>query len=140
MPKTVEFKITGADEIQAKLNRLPAEYSRKVLRTGLRDGGKVLLEEVKHLAKRLTGWMAEQAYMRVKTNNLDEGSAHITFTHKPNPKTNAPAINEALWKEFGVPAHGIAAEPFIRPAFEAKKQAAINAVVDGMKDALDTFK
>ena len=140
MPNTVSFKLTGADQIQDKLNRLPSEYSRRALRVGVRAGGKVLLDEVRHLAKRLTGWMAEQAYVRVKTNNLDQGSAHVSLSSRLNPESGAPAIYEALWKEFGVPRHGISAQPFIRPAFESKKQDAIDATIAKLKEALDVFK
>lgn len=138
MPQqAVEFRVTGLKELQDKLDRLPAEVTRKILRTALRAGMLVMRDEIRLLATKLTGWMASQVVVKTKTNNLDQGTAKVTFSKKPNPKSHAPAIYEALWKEFGVPAHGIPARPFIRPAFESKKAEVVSVFSHELKRILD---
>lgn len=138
-----EFKISGLDELQSKLNRLPVEYSKKVLRNALRPAAEVFQKEIQLLAAKDTGWLSENVTVRVTTNDLDQGSAHVSFSKKPNPKSHALAIYEALWKEFGFVHRGgkhIPAQPFIRPAFESKKQEVVDTFVQRAKDALDTFR
>jgi HK97 gp10 family phage protein len=143
MPDRVTVEITGLDELQEKLNRLPVEFSRRAIRTSLRRGATVFRTAIEALAatgRYATGWMASQVFIRVKTTNLDEGSATVSFTHKQNPARvgNAQhtpgAIQEALWKELGTVKEP--ARPMIRPAFEASKGDALTTFADGLRDVL----
>jgi HK97 gp10 family phage protein len=141
MAEIVTVKITGLDQLQDKLNRLPAEASRKALKKGLRPAGLVLKNEIQTQARKLTGWMAKQVFTRIKTNNLDEGQVKVSLSRKQNParigkEKHVPgAINEALWNEFGT--SKMAARPFIRPAFESKKEAAVDAFVRALRETLE---
>lgn len=143
MAKTVDVQITGLDQLQDKLNRLPVEFSRKAIRTSLRPGAKVLQVAIETLAKTgtyATGWLASQLYIRVKTNNLDEGTATVTFRKKQNParigkQKHVPgAIQEELWREFGTVKQ--AANPIMRPAFESSKAAALDTFLNKLRDNL----
>lgn len=147
MANNVTVTITGMDELQEKLNRLPAEFSRKAIRTSLRPGANVMRLAIQNLArngKYVTGWLASQVYIRVKTNNLDEGSARVSFTRKQNParigkEAHVPgAIQEALWAEFGT--KHARPHPLVRAAFEASKGQALDVFLDKLKDNLnETF-
>jgi HK97 gp10 family phage protein len=148
MANNVEVTITGLEELQDKLNRLPIEFSRKAIRHSLSAGAKVMQHEIETLAstgKYVTGWLASQVYTRVKTNNLDEGSARVTFTRKQNParigkeKQVPSAIQEALWSEFGTVKEP--PKPLIRAAFAASESHALDTFVADLKDQLnDTFR
>ncbi len=135
----IEFQITGADELQDKLNRLPVEFSRRALGTALRAAGIIFKEAIESRAPRLTGWLASHVTIKVKTNNLDEGSVTTSFSRKGKPGGNASAIYEALYSEFGTVKEP--ARPFIRPAFESSKQNALDAFIEWLREVLtDTFQ
>ncbi len=129
-----EFKVTGLDELQDKLNSLPVEFSRRALRTALRPAGLVFRDAIRSAAPRLTGWLAANVTVRAKTNELDEGSVTTSFSRKGKPGGNASAIYEALYAEFGTVKEP--ARPFIRPAFESSKQTALDTFVERLRENL----
>ena len=131
----VEIQITGLEELQDKLNRLPVEFSRRALRTALRPAGLVFRDAIRSAAPRLTGWLADHITVRAKTNNLDEGSVTATFSRKQKPGSNTSAIYEALYSEFGTVKEP--ARPFIRPAFESSKQTALDTFIVRLKENLE---
>lgn len=135
MAGRVTFEVSGLDELQDKLNRLPVEFSRKALRTALRPAGLVFRNAIKAAAPRLTGWMADHITVRAKTNNYDEGEVRVGFSGKSKPGGNASAVYEALYSEFGTVKEP--ARPFIRPAFESSKQNALDAFITRLRDNLD---
>lgn len=147
MANRVQVVVVGMDQLQEKLNRLPAEFSRKAIRTSLRPGAQVMQRAIQALArngKYATGWLASQVYTRVKTNNLDEGSARVSFTRKQNParigkeKHTPGAIQEALWGEFGT--NKQAPHPLVRAAFNSSKDQALNVFLDRLRSNLhETF-
>ncbi len=129
-----EFQITGLDELQDKLNRLPVEFSRRALRTALRPAGLIFRDAIRSAAPVLTGWLKANITVRAKTNNLDEGSVTTTFSRKQHPGENASAIYEALYAEFGTVKEQ--ARPFIRPAFESSKQTALDTFIERLRENL----
>ena len=133
----VDIEITGLDELQAKLDSLPIEFSHRALRTALRAPGLIFRDAIRSAAPRLTGWLAAHVTVRAKTNNLDEGSVTTTFSRKARPGDNASAIYEALYAEFGTVKEP--ARPFIRPAFESSKQNALDAFIQKLRDNLSIF-
>jgi HK97 gp10 family phage protein len=148
---TVTFKISGGEELQDKLNRLPVEFSKRALRKGLRPPGQVFKKAIQAGAritgKYATGWMAKHIIVRTKTNDLDEGSVKVTFDRKQRTadgkKTNTSAIYEALYAEFGFAHKGgaVPARPFIRPAFESTKGEAVESFVSTLRGLLsDVFR
>lgn len=133
-----EFQITGGEELQDKLNRLPAEVSRKALSAGLRPAGQVFATAIRAAAPRLTGWLSGHTTVRVKTNNFDEGSVTTTFSRKQKPGSKTSAIYEALYTEFGTVKEP--ARPFIRPAFESSKEFAVEVFTTFLREALEIFR
>ena len=145
MTEIVTARISGLDELQRKLNTLPAELSRRALKKGLRPAGLIFRNEMQQLGARLTGWMLRNIIVRVKTNNLDQGSVKVSFSRKQNParigkeKHVPSAVQEALWNEFGT--SKMHAKPFIRPAFEHKKDEVVRTFAESLSDALsEVFK
>jgi HK97 gp10 family phage protein len=128
----VEVHISGLDELQDKLNRLPVEFSRRALRTALRAPGLIFRDAIKSTAPVLTGWLKGHITVRAKTNNYDEGSVTTTFTRKAKPGDKTSAIYEALYAEFGTVKQS--ARPFIRPAFESSKQRALDAFIERLRE------
>ena len=134
----VTFKITGAKELEEKLNSLPPKFARKAIRDSLRPAVEIWRQEMRALAHKATGWMADQIIIRVSAHGNDEGRATVTLSGKQNPSRHARhvpgAINEALWNEFGT--RKMAARPFIRPAFESKADSVLEMLISKLKEAL----
>jgi HK97 gp10 family phage protein len=136
---SVTVQVVGLDELQDKLNRLPAEFSRKALKIALLAGGFVFKEAIRPLlrvtGKYSTGFLESQAIVRVKTNKLDEGEATITVSKKTHPGKKTSAIYELLYAEVGTVREP--ARPLIRPAFESSKGEALDAFVEVLRVSLE---
>lgn len=135
----VTFKITGSKELEEKLTELPPKFARKAIRESLRPAVEIWRQEMRALAHKATGWMADQIIVRVSARGNDQGRATVTLSSKQNPSRHARhvpgAINEALWNEFGT--RKMAAKPFIRPAFESKSSQVLEMLISKLKEALN---
>lgn len=135
----VRFHITGLEELEQQLQSLPQKFARKAIRDSLRPAAELIRKEMQQLARRATGWMAEHITLRVSSSGQDRGRAAIGFSAAHNPErhqTHVPgAINEALWNEFGT--RKMAARPFIRPAFDAKKEEALELIIRKLREHLE---
>ncbi len=138
--------ITGLDELYVKLTSLPLQLSKKIMRTALRAAVLPWLTEMQTSAHKFTGWMASQFTIRTSVRGDElEGSAKVAIRNKQNParqghEKHVPgAGNELLWNEFGT--IKMAAQPVMRPAFESKKDAVLQAFIDKVTQLLgETFQ
>ena len=140
MANAVSVKISGLDQVEQKLRELPSKFVRKALRNALRAGGRVLADEIRRGAERYrrTGWLASHIVVRLKLKSAErEGVALVGATRAQNPDhLGSNAAAELLWHEFGTKVHGKPhepARPIVRPAFEAKKEAALGAFVEKLR-------
>ncbi len=135
----VTVHIDGLDALDDKLRDLPLKVAKKAMRDALRPAASVWREEMKSEAHRLTGWMASQIRVSVRTNDRDHGQAKVSISTKQNPDRHQKHVpgarNEALWNEFGT--SKMAAQPFIRPSFEAKKDTVLDTLVTKLREILD---
>lgn len=147
------FTVTGLQELQRKLEELPRDVARRVLREPMTNAANLVKEAMVNLAPKDSGFLAEHfnAKFRIKRGEL-AGTAFIgpaghvyypgrgskergTSTGK-NPKRGGlvPVVSIARFLEFGT--SKMAAKPFMRPAFESTKGAAIDVITQGVREAL----
>lgn len=136
--------IKGGAELQRFLSQLPQKVERNILRSALRKGARVILQDAKSRAPMKTGVL--RAGLKIK-GSLRYGTA------KASVVTTGKHAYLARWLEYGVQAHtitagkgkflalltgghpvksvqhpGIRPKPFMRPALDSQAQAAIAAV------------
>ena len=125
--------ITGLKELQKALAELPQGIARNVLRGAVNAGATVIKTEAKARAPALTGVLKRALYqkqIREKSNLLLQTFFVGVRQGKSSKKTKKGVIDAfyARFVEFGT--SKMPARPFMRPAFESKKEAAVQAIKD----------
>jgi HK97 gp10 family phage protein len=145
-------EIKGLAELHQTLQQLPATIERNVLRGALRAGGKVIEAEARSLVpvasgdvrdsirvsmrvRSKAGWVNAQ----VKAGNKKAWYARLvefgTARHWIRPKNRKSLFIAGLFKE-AVDHPGAKPKPFMRPAFDNKARAAIDAMADYIRARL----
>lgn len=158
-----DLQIKGLTELQKVLDELPAKIEANVLRAGMRVGAKVIEAEAKRLVPvsqpsggNRKGYGAQmgalrdsirvsmrsrngQIQARIRAGNKVAWYAHLvefgTARHTIKPKNRKSLLFAHLAREL-VDHPGARPKPFMRPAFDAKAQAAIEAMAEYMKQRL----
>lgn len=137
-----KFQVLGLREFENTLRQLGPDIARKAIRSALMAAAKPIKEEARARAPTLSEpskWRRPNAikvhviaymktrdtvYIRVR-NRGDPGRARAEGKRLRRGQTS-PDNPWYWWRvEFGTPAHGIPARPFMRGAFAAKKGEAI---------------
>ncbi len=159
-----DIEIKGLAELQKALDELPAKIERNVLRGGLRAGSNVIAEEARRLCPEAPPTMASVKHggrigdlkrsirvsmrvssktgtvrARVKAGNKKAFYAHMvergTARHWIKPKNRKSLFFAGLAREV-IDHPGARPKPFLRPAFDAKARAAIEAMADYIRARL----
>lgn len=114
-----EVRVKGLAELQKYLNELPARMEANVLRSALREGAKVIAEEVKSRVPKNTGKLRDS--IRISTRSRrgtvyavvsagKKGRKHVT--QGKNGRFNVAYDHPyyAPWVEFGTKPHKIGAK------------------------------
>ena len=138
----IDINITGLSELQAQLDRLPANVEKKLLRGALRAGQKVVLEAAKANIRTISGDLA--ASLRISTRSRKNGLvsarvvagakkvfyAHMvefgTAQHYIKPKTRRSLFFAGINAEV-IDHPGAKKHPFMRPAIDGAADAAMQA-------------
>ena len=138
--------IQGLDVFAQALKILPANVARRVLRGAVAAGGKVIRDEAKAKAPVFTGKVSQghpppgtlrRAIALGRSNRLSKPGKEVYHVFVRNSAIAGSKGKKIIaggkfdayyWRyiEFGT--SKMAARPFLRPAFEAKKYAAIEAL------------
>lgn len=138
-------KIEGLDKLKALLLQLPQRVQSQGLAQAVNAGAAVIRDEARLKAPVYTGPVAEghplpgtlrKAIILKPIRELSSAQKKVTFvTVRHGKKYQKVGKKERnldayywRWVEFGT--KKMAARPFLRPAFEAKKMAAIDAIRD----------
>ena len=142
MAETV--KIEGLKELANALRELPARIGKSALRGAVYAGAKVIKDEAKQRAPQYTGPVSEghpppgtlKRSIIIKQIREKSSQSHQTFYvtvrkgkkyQKQGKKGNlSQDAYYASWVEFGTAK--MSARPFLRPAFESRKSAAVEAI------------
>lgn len=147
-----DIQIQGLADLHRALQELPAKIEANVLRGGLRAGAKVIAEEARQQAPAQSGALRKsirvslrlrkaegkvQAF--VKAGNKQAWYANLvefgTARHLIKPKNRKSLFLAGLAREV-VDHPGAKPKPFMRPAFDAKAQAAIEAMAGYIRNRL----
>ena len=130
-------KIEGLSEMNKALKKLDAKVATKISRAGLAEAAKVMRKEMRARAPRDSGNLRKNIKYKLKRFQRRgyKGSvgvmskafyaSFIEYGSSPH-KIKGVAIEGKPFASVDHP--GIEAKPFLRPAFEAKKEAAIKAI------------
>lgn len=134
-------KVDGLKELNEALKQLPERVARNVLRGAANAGTSVIRKEVQQRAPVYTGEVSaghpppgtlkrsiRQAQQR-QLSSLVQQTFHIGVrAATTRSKAGAKIVGAYYWRfvEFGT--SKMSARPFLRPAFEAKKLAAVEAI------------
>jgi len=154
VPKTVTFEIRGLKELEAKLEDLPKKVANKVLRTSLKKAAERVRAAMSQHAPEDSGFLSEHFGVRTKIlRALIVGMAYIGpegkmdyplamggYKERTTKKGKVRRIGRiavasvARFLEFGT--SKMSAKPFMTQAFEQAKQAALQDLIDGIKQGI----
>ena len=123
--------ITGLKELQEALKQLPANIARNALRGAVNAGATVIRKEAQARAPKDTGVLRRALYQK-QIRELSSAVQQTFFVGvrqgKSAKKTKKGTLDAFYGRfvEFGT--SKMPARPFMRPAFEAQKGAAVAAI------------
>lgn len=148
-----KVEIEGLRELQIKLLELPKRLAKNVMRSAVSAGAAVIRTEIKQRAPVYTGTVSAghpppgtlrraivSKYIREMSSDF-EAVFKVTvrkgkrFTKQGKKENLSQDAYYAMWVELGTAK--MAARPFFRPGYEAKKQEALNAMIQKLKDRLE---
>jgi len=145
--------VSGLTELLAALKALPEKAARNALRGAVYAGAKVIVDEAKSKAPVYTGDVSKghpppgtlkrSIIMKQipEASNLYKQTFYVTVRHgkkyQKQGKDGSKSQDAYYWRfvEFGT--QKMAARPFLRPAFEAKKMEAIEAIKKRLAERID---
>lgn len=128
--------VQGLKELQAALKDLPERIARNVLRGAVGAGAAVIRKEARGRAPVATGTLKRAIYQKqirelssqVKQTFYVGARKGKKYRYQGKKGTLSQDAYYARFVEFGTAK--MAARPFLRPAFEAKKGEAVQAIKD----------
>jgi len=135
MANTVTMKIEGLRELQAKLQQMAPNVARNGLRAATSAGAALIRDEAKARAPVDTGEMKRDIQMKRDRESATYRAVYSVYVRagkksRLSGKARGVDKDSYYWRfvEFGT--CKMAARPFMRPAFEAQKEAAVEAIRD----------
>lgn len=132
----MRISLKGASELNKTIKMLPGELQQKVYLQGLRKGGNIVRDEMKSRAPYGTDFQ-KRSYVKKNKSGMAttrfvklRDEIRVTVTLKTDISfAIAVHVGSAYWgmfSEFGT-SHQ-AAKPWMRPAFDATSQTALDAI------------
>lgn len=144
-----QSRIEGLAELAKSLRAMPEDLSKNALRAAVRAGAATIREEAKAKVPVATGKLRSAIYLK----QIREASSRLSQVffvgvrsgpkRRRNKKTGAIEKDYSrdawYWRfvEFGT--RFMAARPFMRPAFERRKEAAVAAIAAKLKARIDLW-
>ena len=127
--------VAGLRELQDKLRTLAPNIARNGLRAAVSSGAALIRNEARLKAPKDTGEMARDIQIKRERDSTDFRALYSVFVRsgkksRLSGKGRNVGKDSYYWRfvEFGT--CKMAAKPFMRPAFEAKKEEAVLAIRD----------
>jgi hypothetical protein len=150
MPE-IEFKITGLAELDRALHELPPRAARRIIRQELIAAVEPWQEDMRGRVRRGPhhrgkdhdyGLLAANIAVRTRVKNDLSGSADAGPAAKAGNYNLFWAVILEFGRKGGVSPRGrhypgMPAYPFVRPAFEARKQEVLDRFTSGIREALN---
>lgn len=152
MPERSSFKVEGLDQIPAMLKALGDEFSPKILRDEMMEDVKIVRDEaarlapvrsgrLSHMMGRSSGIRDGQVFVKVATIRLTGKQIARALSRKAEGKTKGTVLTSSPWYDKFVErgTRFAEAQPFLRPAFDAKAESFVIKVRDGMSGRIEKF-
>ena len=127
--------VAGLRELQEKLRNLAPNLARNGLRAAVSAGAALIRNDARQRAPKRTGEMARDIQIKRERESTDFHALYSVFVRSGKKSRLAGKGRNVdrdsyYWRfvEFGTAK--MAARPFMRPAFEAKKEEAVLAIRD----------
>jgi HK97 gp10 family phage protein len=152
--ETIQVKVSGLDQLQARLLKLSNQDAKAAMKKALRDGALIFQTAMVANAPKDTGFLAKHFNTRlsIKSSEL-QGSAFVgpqghvdyplpggAYNQKINKKGRKyksgriPVVTVARFLEFGT--HKLEARPFITQTFEGYKERVLSVVIATLREVL----
>lgn len=148
----MELRITGLEQVQRRLKEAPSLLVAKAFHQALDRAAGVFAGEVEMRCEEMEE-LAENVIVDVEVDVAKQGgTAFVGFSHTPSERTGKPLDLIAMWIEFGhmvlthkgeTPSHGkthVPADPFMRPAFDAAAERALEVFQETLIDGLSVIE
>jgi HK97 gp10 family phage protein len=119
--------LEGADELNEALRAVGDRASGLLLQRAAEEGGKVIQEEAERRAPRETGNLQENVVDRMILRRQRVGRAQVDI---------GPTRDAWYGRFLELGTSKMEAQPWLRPAFEAKVKEATDAVANALRNAL----
>lgn len=134
-----DFEVKGLAELSKKLKELPLKVAKNALRASVNAGAEVIRKDAMNRVPVDTGKLKKSIYkkqIREKSNTFQQTFFVGARNGKKYRATNKDAY---YWRflEFGT--SKMPANPFLRPAFDSRKNDAVKAIGDKLKERIDKF-
>lgn len=141
----VKIKLEGFDVLARELRELPERIAKNALRAAVNAGASEVRKEVRLRAPVDTGRLRRAVYQK----QIGEASSLYRQVYVVGVRSGARRGKDGTknrsqdafyWRflEFGT--RYIAARPFLRPAFEAQKRAAIDAMAKKLRERIARYR
>lgn len=139
-----ELQMEGWAELKPKLLDLPDKLVNNILRAAMRQGANVMRDEAKALCPVDTGALQASIRTVARRGSRDKVQFNVVaggaFTATKEERYGMKAPFYALFVEYG---HGgprpAGPHPFMRPAVESTAELAIDFVMTGISDRLESL-
>jgi HK97 gp10 family phage protein len=128
-----KLSIQGAKALERRLAKLDSKLARKTARQAVRAAAKVVLAEARNRATVDSG--ATRKSIKIRSGRSRKKKTVLLKVELGAGFFKGKTFY-ASFLEFGTSAR--AARPFLRPAFEAKKEAAAEAMVGVLRQAVSS--
>lgn len=129
----MKFEFNGGKELSDALQELPRKLENKVLRKALRQGGNILLKKARSLAPVKTGALKRGIKLRIDLRNGPAAIITVKIPGKGKTKGGGPYYGSFI--ELGT--KDMVAHPFLRPAFDATKEQALEKFINVLNDGIE---
>lgn len=125
--------LTGFRELAAALKQLPQRVARKHLRGSTAKGATVIRNEARILAPKDTGEMTKDIQVKRERTEGDHVASFSVYVRVGKQSRLAGRARDVdkdsfYWRFVELGTAKMPAQPFLRPAFEGKKEGAVDAI------------
>jgi HK97 gp10 family phage protein len=142
---TFIMDVRGGKALAAKLRKLPNKISNKIQRKGLRAGAKLIQRAAKKLAPKDTGLL--RSSLRVRAGKPRKGKVAVRVMTGEGDYKGETFYGSFLeyghrlgHRKLGSQRKMIPAKPYMKPAFEQNKDAAVKAVRQAIREGIREAK
>jgi HK97 gp10 family phage protein len=128
MADTMKLEVLGLQELEQKLREFGPRLAKNGLRAAVAAGARVVANEAKRNAPVDTGTLKRAVYLKQirEESNASQQTFFVGVRHGKGEKKKNRDGFYFPFVEFGT--EKMAARPFVRPAFEATKEQAAEAI------------